>query len=245
VMLRSDHQRVFTNLERLIRRREETGSELAIGASLVVIQPNLSQIAPFIRYCREKKISAQITADWILSAEVDLKMAQAAIADGYRAAEGAREDEVIGLGEYDWLLAMHNKVKPVQERFSKDDHQCDALCQVPFERIFVDYDGICQVCCQSWYPIGDLKKQSVHEVWNGEKMNRFRERLKNGDYRDCGITCSFNPSPVKSRYALMRKVAFKAIRDPQLYLKKAREKRKMKSDFKKIKDEQAAGGVRP
>jgi hypothetical protein len=39
---------------------------------------------------------------------------------------------------------------------------------------------------------------------------------------------------------MARKVAFKVSRDPQLYVKKARTKWKMKSDFRKIRDEQVA-----
>jgi len=240
VMLRSDHQRVFTNLDTLVRRRDEEKSTLEICGSLVVIQPNLNQMAAFIRHCRDREINAQITIDWILSAEVDLKMAQEGIAEAYEAAEGAREGQVSGLAEFDWLLAMHNKVKPVRERWTEEDRKKDDVCHVPFERLFVDYDGICQVCCLSWYPVGDLKTQSIQEIWNGEKLNRFRERMKKGDYRDCAITCPYNPSPVTSKYAIARKVAFKVTRDPQLYVKKARTKWKMKSDFRKIRDEQAS-----
>jgi len=159
------------------------------------------------------------------------------LADGYAEAEGAREGEVVGLSEYDWLLALHNKVESVRERYTEAERKCPKVCRIPFERIFVDIEGTCQVCCQSWYPVGNLRKQSLAEIWNGERLNSFRERMKKGNYNDCGITCIHNPSPSKPRVALMRKIAFKATRDPLLYLKKARTKRKMQNHFRKLKEE--------
>jgi len=232
LMVGSDHQRVFTNLERFLDDREKTGSSVVVCASMVVTRTNLNQIAPMIRYCREKKIKMQITLDYVLSITVDLKSAQAAISEGYHAAEGAADGEVVGLTEFDWLLAMSNKVKPVRERFATEDRKRPAVCQVPLERLFVDFEGTCQVCCLSWYPVGNLKKQSLAEIWNGERLNRFRERMKNGDYRDCGSTCIHNPFPTNLRTAQMRKVAFKVSRDPWLYLKKTHKKWKVRSSLR-------------
>ncbi len=243
VMVGSDHQRVFANLERFIQRREISGSTVAIGASLVITQLNLNQIAPFIRYCREKGISAQLTTDCILSVEVEPMLAQAAIAEGYAASEGAQNGDVVGLSEYDWLLSIRHRVQPLRERFTVEERKRSTACHVAYERLFVDFEGTCQVCCQSWYPVGSLKKQSLAEIWNGDRMNRFRERLENSDYRDCGLTCIYNQAPASPRTSLMRKVAFKATRDPWLYLKKARAKRKTNGRFRKLRDQQRAAGV--
>ncbi len=60
--------------------------------------------------------------------------------------------------------------------------------------------------------------------------------MTNSDYRDCGITCIHNPFPTGPRTAQLRKVAFKATRDPWLYLKKAHNKRKRQNNFRKLKE---------
>src|SRR5262249_29212108 len=43
--------------------------------------------------------------------------------------------------------------------------------------LYVRYDGLAWPCCYMWKepPIGDLKKQSVMEVWNSESMVKLRE----------------------------------------------------------------------
>ena len=51
-------------------------------------------------------------------------------------------------------------------------------CTRPFEWFAVLDNGDVSPCCPPWidgYRIGNLYKQSVDEVWNGEKAQAFRE----------------------------------------------------------------------
>jgi radical SAM protein with 4Fe4S-binding SPASM domain len=54
------------------------------------------------------------------------------------------------------------------------------LCPYPFLSLNVLWDGRVILCCHDWGPgviVGDLSKQSLTTVWNGEAINHYRHLL--------------------------------------------------------------------
>lgn len=54
-------------------------------------------------------------------------------------------------------------------------------CGYPSRRIVVSSTGLCYPCCIDLHqemPVGDINKESLEEIWNGEKMQTLREELK-------------------------------------------------------------------
>jgi len=52
-----------------------------------------------------------------------------------------------------------------------------AVCPEPFSRLAINFDGQVSVCCVDWSfgtIVGDLREQTLEEVWNGEALRRFR-----------------------------------------------------------------------
>ena len=92
-----------------------------------------------------------------------------------------------------WSLAGVNEI-----RFKRDEIQiegskipgvefrtqrhnpCHLLWRGP---LYVRYDGLAYPCCYMYDepPVGDLKKQSVMEVWNSDAMVKLREAHVTGD----------------------------------------------------------------
>jgi MoaA/NifB/PqqE/SkfB family radical SAM enzyme len=59
-------------------------------------------------------------------------------------------------------------------------NQCIPACPLPFSNMSILSDGRVILCCNDWEPhdiVGDLSEQTVQEVWNGEKMNHYRQLL--------------------------------------------------------------------
>ncbi len=55
-------------------------------------------------------------------------------------------------------------------------------CPHPFTVMTVLWDGRVVTCCEDWEPrdtVGDLSKQSLKDVWNGERINHYRHLLRN------------------------------------------------------------------
>ena len=74
---------------------------------------------------------------------------------------------------------------------------CHLLWRGP---LYVRYDGLAYPCCYMYDepPVGDLKKQTVMEVWNSKEMVKLREAHLSHDLKDYPIcvTCqAARPSP--------------------------------------------------
>ena len=57
-------------------------------------------------------------------------------------------------------------------------------CHYPFYKMFVDWNGdviFCSNDCQKEIKVGNMTKQTLEEVWLGEKLNIERRRLIKGD----------------------------------------------------------------
>lgn len=66
-------------------------------------------------------------------------------------------------------------------------HRLDSKCSKGYNYIYVNVDGFVTPCC--FFPhmnMGDLKKKSLKEIWNGEKFRRFR-RFKYPGCKKCDV----------------------------------------------------------
>ena len=75
--------------------------------------------------------------------------------------------------EKDWTLGSNprtgidgkSKLKEIQ------------ICPQPFKGLAINFDGTASVCCVDWSHgtiVGDLKKESLMDIWNGPKLREFR-----------------------------------------------------------------------
>lgn len=56
------------------------------------------------------------------------------------------------------------------------------ICPMPYYFMQVNPDGNIVACCNTKYPgiIGNIKEQSLYDIWNGEAYNRFRYKMLDG-----------------------------------------------------------------
>ena len=59
------------------------------------------------------------------------------------------------------------------------------ICSAPWRELLVQTDGKVRTCCYSPRILGDLKTQSVAEIWNGPGFQEFRRQLLVRDFSDC------------------------------------------------------------
>lgn len=56
----------------------------------------------------------------------------------------------------------------------------DRFCIRPFTQVYITYDGRLVLCCQDWKfeeEMGDLKQNTLEEIWNNEKYRQLRANL--------------------------------------------------------------------
>ena len=61
------------------------------------------------------------------------------------------------------------------------------FCKNPFDQFEIHPNGMVSVCCMSWLPekIGNVKEESVKEVFNSEKAQEIRESILDGSFKYC------------------------------------------------------------
>ena len=78
---------------------------------------------------------------------------------------------------------------------------CHLLWRGP---LYVRYDGLVHPCCYMYdhAPVGDLRRQSVMEVWNSPEMVKLREAHLTGDLRGYPVcvTCQAARPSLASLY---------------------------------------------
>ncbi|MBN2407439.1 MAG: radical SAM protein [Elusimicrobia bacterium] len=66
-------------------------------------------------------------------------------------------------------------------------------CNLPWQRLFVDYRGRVKPDCLCSHFAGNLLEESLGEIWNGGTMKEYRRRLMQGNYENwCSQTCIRN-----------------------------------------------------
>ncbi len=66
------------------------------------------------------------------------------------------------------------------------------ICPQQYQRMVIGADGLVMKCSndeENIEVIGDIKKQSVHEIWHGEKMTKIRELHKSCDATKLSKVC--------------------------------------------------------
>ena len=67
-------------------------------------------------------------------------------------------------------------------------------CLFPFTSLEIGKEGVFP-CCPSWIktgPLGDVRRESIDEIWDGEKFQRLREKMYRGEFAE---TCSETNCP--------------------------------------------------
>jgi radical SAM protein with 4Fe4S-binding SPASM domain len=74
------------------------------------------------------------------------------------------------------------------------------VCPEPFAKLAINFDGSTSVCCADWSHatiVGDVTRESVREIWNGERLASFRIRHLSGQRAtlsacsSCDYLCCF------------------------------------------------------
>ncbi len=68
-------------------------------------------------------------------------------------------------------------------------------CKRPFTQIYILFNGDCVLCCCDWNrttTLGNLRHNTIEEIWNGKAYKRVRDLFLNKDRQDllCG-TCLY------------------------------------------------------
>lgn len=98
---------------------------------------------------------------------------------------------------FDFWEPLVDKVNFIADEDRADDmrdfpRDPDFVCPNPWQRMTIGYDGMVFPCVSDYLardPIGDVKKQTLYEVWHGKEVNSLRNAHKKKEAFGCFASC--------------------------------------------------------
>ena len=144
----SDYEMIRKNVEYLFNLKQKMNSSLKIHAKIIDVGLSDSEKHKFIQDF--SNISDSINIDTLMGwSNSDIK---------------------------DFTLGNESTIKTNIDSnyFLKKDRK---VCPEPFKTMSINFNGLVSVCCVDWSlgtVIGDVNNESLFNIWNGEKLQRFR-----------------------------------------------------------------------
>lgn len=91
------------------------------------------------------------------------------------------------INDFDWLNSEFQKIEK-----QKLDIKRTTLCPVPWMHLAFEPNGDAIPCCLTSphdYVVGDLKTQTIEEIWNSDNMKTLRKQMINGEEPKICSTC--------------------------------------------------------
>lgn len=215
------HKKIMDNIDRMVRRKRETGSEVILRISMVILEETWDELPDFIQWGADHGLDEVIflTDPTLIPRAAPPSAVRQKIQEAYGAVDRHPQIRVIHLTDFDSYYAGIHRLATVRSVRTEASNSCE--CPLAFSMLFVDHLGWARACCKSWYPFGNLTSTSVQEIWNGTRATRFRNRVRWRDYRDCLPSCDLNPNPASNFTAGTRRAYWAWRREPQNTVKKA------------------------
>ena len=102
---------------------------------------------------------------------------------------------------------MHNWGGQIDEKLIHQNtaNSFSSVCYFPFSQCFIQLDGSVRICCldvNGTEIFGDIKTNSIKEIWNNSNFNELRKNLLNGNKDKLPKLCQECTYPQKGQWTL-------------------------------------------
>lgn len=202
-------ERSVRNLKHLLDYREQAGSSLPLITANITVTPGvvglLGETIEGIRAVTDDRVDAyRIHHVWFVDTD-ELQLHQAAVRSALGcSAPGAASHvcpsvdriDIDILCEETARLQGSDKVESLPDvwgeavrDFYSEGPPPERWCHSPFRKVLVKPDGEVRFCPDEWiddYPLGNVREQSLGEIWRGSQARRFRrEIVSRGAFPGC------------------------------------------------------------
>ena len=182
-----DFFRVVENLKYAARVRKEANLRCTIGAQILLLPENASEVETLALLCRD-----EIGLDYLVikphSQHLFSNNKDYAFVDYEAITEGL--DEIMGLSTSDFRVIYRNNTF---RKYIEGEAAFGHCLSIPFfwAYIMADMDiyGCSAHLLNRDFYLGNLKEQSFAEIWEGEKRRTLWEKMRALDIRECRINC--------------------------------------------------------
>jgi MoaA/NifB/PqqE/SkfB family radical SAM enzyme len=189
--------RVISNIKNISESRKKSGSSHpAMGAIFVVTKHNMHEMAGFVRLAHSLGLSHIVFSHLVAHIESQLIYDSAFFRqeehDQYlvQALEeaGSLGLKVVHMGAFGSHINVPNYS---QKGWLYKDKDGAVKCGMTEHWCMINYTGHVQVCCAPESLIaGDLRENSLSEIWNGAIYRKLKTGLSHSFERTCGHMCN-------------------------------------------------------
>lgn len=196
---------VTNNLENVLKLNKRP----KIDVKTIVLENNLDDLPKLYKYCSEKgfefmslsflrvnklkqncSLRKELTSEFFDKSEHNLYFDMEHFKEVYKEIEGLKKTskcEIRFAPKFDYAK---NPIKKIEE-FYKCKNSFEALyksCTFPFSDTFITPEGLVYPCLS--VEMGDIKKQTLKEIYSSEKYKSFRKIIKEKGYLPaCDMCC--------------------------------------------------------
>ena len=102
------------------------------------------------------------------------------------------------------IINMRNWANKIEKKGTKESFHFNynvkrKPCALIWQKMVVDWNGDAVLCCDDWdhsTVLGNLKKQSIEEIWKGEKLRKIREAHVRGNFKEIPLCAKCNKKTI-------------------------------------------------
>jgi len=101
------------------------------------------------------------------------------------------------------IINLRNWAGEVDDKFGSSFHSKKGLkrtpCSLIWQKLVVDWNGDAVLCCDDWnhsMVLGNLKTESIEEIWRGKKLTKIRKLHKEGKFEKIPLCSNCNKKSI-------------------------------------------------
>jgi MoaA/NifB/PqqE/SkfB family radical SAM enzyme/Flp pilus assembly protein TadD len=226
IRIGSNFDKVLKNLNLINKLKEKLNPNMKTRLNVLIMRTNYHQIEDFLDFAKQYKFSTLFFNAagcdfkdfkeniFYYNFEPDIMAFINKIRD--RISEKA---DRLNISLENWLpsesFLMQKRVQDMQQGVSLDKHRftingenaenCDAntelFCHSPWQRLYIDCGGEVRpdCLCLTHNIVGNISENTLEEIWNGNRMKEYREKIISKSYQDfCNPDCVLGRIPKRN-----------------------------------------------
>ena len=190
--------RIVTNLRQFVARKMECGvSHPRLSLWMVGVQENVHELPALVDLAADIGIPEVYFQRLVYNGLGVAQRAQSLHGQTGGRVRGIIEEASARAKARGIMLRASGATTPLDSLRISDDPRPWSRCQRPWNSTYVTAHGKVLPCCIAPFAhsdfqgmiLGDLREESIEEIWHGERYRRFRQRLLTDDPHPCCRIC--------------------------------------------------------
>jgi MoaA/NifB/PqqE/SkfB family radical SAM enzyme len=96
----------------------------------------------------------------------------------------------VDVNVYNTFLGTQEDRNVGEAKIQSKEGKFEWACTHPCDELVIAADGIAGLCCLDYdlnAPVGDIKNQSIEQVWQGEELQSYRQKMLELNYDDIDV----------------------------------------------------------